>query len=41
MITLVDQLNATSPGNHHGWLGFTTLALHSYWAATDSGRPSP
>jgi hypothetical protein len=22
MTTLVDQLNATSPSNHHGWLGF-------------------
>lgn len=22
MTTLVDQLNATSPGNHHEWLGF-------------------
>lgn len=25
MITLVDQLNATSPGNHHGWLGFEVI----------------
>lgn len=25
MMTLADQLNATSTGNHHGWLGFDVI----------------